>query len=524
MRGFNFFRFSFVCLFFIKKGVMSSSSSEQPCSLDTDSESPKEEHTEFVEPKNIDDEHYRLGGKPPLRTLMSLLAGPLMSQITNGFYGIIDSLYISKFVGPYGLTVVSTCSILDNIAIAFGNFLNIATSSKISYLYGCGRQNEAPQVLADLMRVALIIGVLLPAILLPSTKPLLIWFSGDEQIAHDGFFYVLPRMVCTFSATLYLCVLGLCEGEGRTWTFGFCQLASLLSNMGLWAPVLLIACNTGVWGSSLSVVLSEFVPMVAITIAIFCGRFSTKLQWRLFLNKFNPETYNALFVAVSALVMNFATIVPMAFIQKYVSNAAKAINQYNDVMALWNVLIKLYNLAICIVLAFNTAYLPPTSYAFGARNYKRILWLSIHAFWVMCVWTSIISIVLCVWPDEIASLWANTPAMRYWAHQIIPNNFYTMVLCPLRMLTTSFLQGIKKPFLAVLVSILTALLPLPVFATIFYEFNKDNPAGICRCYIANDCWSFVVSLCFAVVQLYKLLRSNPNGEDIDNSSESIPSL
>ena len=477
-----------------------------------------------LNPENEDDEHYRLGGKPPLRTILSLLAGPLISQITNAFYGIVDSLYISKFVGAYGLTVVSSCYVLDNIAIAFGTFLNIATSSRISYLYGSGRADEAPQVLADLMRVALIIGILIPAILLPCTKPMLMWLSGDENIAHDGLIYVLPHMCCSFSATLYLCVLGVCEGEGRTWTFGFCQLSSLIANMGIWAPLFLIGLNTGVWGSSLALVLSEFVPMVAIVICLFCGKFSTRLNWRLFINKFNPESYNALLVAISALLMNFSTIIPAVFLQKYVSNAAKAIGQYNDVLALWNVLQKLYNLAICVVLAFNTAYLPPTSYAFGAGRFKRIWHLSVHAFWIMCVWTGFVSIIMCTIPDKLASLWGNTEAMEYWARKIIPNNFYTMILCPMRMLTASFLQAIKKPMLAGLVSVLTSLLPLPIFATIFYHFNKENPGGIFKCYIVNDCWSFVVSICFALVPMYRMIKSHQDRQELDaTGSESIPS-
>ncbi|KAH0795314.1 MatE family protein [Histomonas meleagridis] len=498
---------------------MSSSSGELLSQSTSGQEEEDAREEELIqEEKKKKDEHYRLGARPPLITILSLLAGPLISQLTNAFYGIIDSMYISKFVGPYGLTVVSSCYVIDYVAIAFGNFLNIATSSKISYLYGSGRQNEAPQVLADLIRVALIIGVLIPAILLPSTKPLLLWLSNDQSIANEGFYYVLPHMCCSFSATMYLCVLGVLEAEGRTWTFGFCQLSSLIANMALWDPLLLIGVKTGVWGASLATVLSEFVPMSAIVICLFKGRFTTRLHWRLFVQKFNKETYNALLVAISALLMNLSTTIPEVVLQKFVSNAARAIGEFNDIMALWNILLRLYQLAICIILAFNTAYLPPTSYAFGAGRYKRILFLSLHAFWIMCLWTMIVTIVMCIWPDKIAGIWNSTERILYWAKIIIPNNFYTMMLCPMRMLTASFLQAIKKPLLAGLVSVFTSLLPLPIFSTITYLNNKTDPGEIFKAYIYNDTFSFVVSFCFAGVSMYKLLRSKKNDNENGNSS------
>ena len=485
----------------------SQSSSEHEESVNEEGQSQLDEN------KNKKDEHYRLGARPPLITILSLLAGPLISQLTNAFYGIVDSMYISKFVGPYGLTVVSSCYVIDYVAIAFGNFLNIATSSKISYLYGSGRQNEAPQVLADLMRVALIIGVLIPAILLPCTKPLLLWLSNDSSIAEEGFRYVLPHMCCSFSATMYLCVLGVLEAEGRTWTFGFCQLSSLIANMGLWDPLMLIAFDTGVWGASLATVLSEFIPMLAIVICLFKGRFTTRLHWKLFLHKFNHETYNALLVAISALLMNLSTTIPDIVLQKFVSNAARAIGEFNDIMALWNILLRLYQLAVCIILAFNTAYLPPTSYAYGAGRYKRILHLSIHAFWIMCVWTMIVTIVMCVWPDKVASIWNSTERILYWAKIIIPNNFYTIMLCPMRMLTATFLQAIKKPLLAGLVSVFTSLIPLPVFSTITYMQNKTNPGEIFKAYIYNDVFSFVVSSCFAAIPMYRLLTGKDKKDE-----------
>ena len=49
--------------------------------------------------RELTEEDIRLGGKPPLQTVCLLSSGPLISQVTNSLYGIINTIWISKALG-----------------------------------------------------------------------------------------------------------------------------------------------------------------------------------------------------------------------------------------------------------------------------------------------------------------------------------------------------------------------------------------------------------------------------------------
>ena len=69
---------------------------------------PTEENAEKLVPKKKDnaDEHYRLGGRPPLKTLAILLVGPLVSQIVSGLYGVITSMWMAKAMCDLGMAAI----------------------------------------------------------------------------------------------------------------------------------------------------------------------------------------------------------------------------------------------------------------------------------------------------------------------------------------------------------------------------------------------------------------------------------
>ena len=83
------------------------------------------------------DEHFRLTGRPPLKTLLILAVGPLISQLVSAMYGVIASMWVAKAMGDQGMAAVSLFTNIDNIGRAFGFFMNCAASQKISSLFGC---------------------------------------------------------------------------------------------------------------------------------------------------------------------------------------------------------------------------------------------------------------------------------------------------------------------------------------------------------------------------------------------------
>ena len=219
-------------------------------------------------------EDARLGGRPPLKTVLILAIGPILSQMTNALFGVITTLWVSKAIGEDGMTAVSSYNVFEGMGRAVGFFLSVAASTQVSALFGKGEGAEATQVMADLLRSCLVFGSLVPAILLPALKPCIRWFGAEEKIIDMGFQYMLPLTTCAPITCLYLCSGGCLQGEGRTMLFGLTNVGCLCLNMLVLNPIFLFGFKTGIWGASTSTVISEFVPAaIIITLYFACKKF-----------------------------------------------------------------------------------------------------------------------------------------------------------------------------------------------------------------------------------------------------------
>jgi hypothetical protein len=101
------------------------------------------------EPDDHAAESERLGGRPALRTMLILAAGPLLSNITNSLYGIVDSIWVQRAVGDKGMTAISTYNLFELIAaaLAFGSTSARPQRSAISTVPGEGTKPRSSCVI-----------------------------------------------------------------------------------------------------------------------------------------------------------------------------------------------------------------------------------------------------------------------------------------------------------------------------------------------------------------------------------------
>ena len=212
-----------------------------------------------VSVKITKDKTWRLGGRPPLKTITSLAIGPVISQIINAAYGIITTFYISLAVGEEGLSAISTYAVFDSMGRSFGFFLTTAASAEISALFGQNKDNEVHQLSADIFRLSLLFGIVIPAILVPNLKAAARWFGASEPIVELGYKYIGPLSSCAFFSVMYIAETGLLIAEGRTGLSSILLIAALGLNMCFFGPIFLFAAKIGMLGAGLATILSESI-------------------------------------------------------------------------------------------------------------------------------------------------------------------------------------------------------------------------------------------------------------------------
>jgi Na+-driven multidrug efflux pump len=207
----------------------------------------------------------------PPKTILFMTIGPLLSEVCQSVYGLMDSFWIGRTISADGLTVMSLVSVVDFVSISFSMYFGVATSSRLSYLFGRGKGSITAQVLVDLIRYCLIFGTVMPAVILPISKPLMRFYGGDDDQVSMCFDSLLVAASCLFVDLVFLTLGGALQSMGQTLLFGASQVCFALLNMALWDPVMLMLFRTPMWGVSLATVLSQLVPTLFILFRLFRG-------------------------------------------------------------------------------------------------------------------------------------------------------------------------------------------------------------------------------------------------------------
>lgn len=339
-------------------------------------------------PQKKDDENYRLGGRPPLITLIILTAGPLVSQVVSGLYGVISSMWVAKAMGNVGMSAISLYSNLDNIGRAFGFFLLTTASSKISGLFGEGKGDEAGQVICDLIRVAFICGIIVPGILTPCSKPLGRWFGATDEVIQKGFNFLTPLNCCCVVTCIYLLMAGCLQAEGRSTLVAITQISSLMLNMFVFCPLFLLVFKWETPGAAFANVFAELIPAIIVSVLFFRGKFSVKPKFKGLFQKFSPHTIPALKVGISQLIMNLSRSIPSIFLRKFMGLCAEKSKEgnFDNAISGFNAVSRIFGITDSVRLSVSMGLLPAASYSYTSNRYLRIFHLIFHSCWLNMIW------------------------------------------------------------------------------------------------------------------------------------------
>ena len=424
----------------------------------------------------------RLAGRPPLKTVLLLAIGPVLSQLANAVFLLVNNLWVSKAIGDDGLAAISTYNAFDGISRAFGFFLAIGAATQISALFGLGKSEEAGQLCADLLRLTFACGAFVPAVLLPSLKPLGRWFGAPEHIISLGWDYMLPSCSCTTTTCMFMTVLGFLQGEGRTLLYGMTNIACLALNGLVLDPLFLFAFKAGIRSVSIATVVSEIIPAVIIFLLYYVWhKFGIKPQWGQFCMCFTKRTGDALKVGVSQLFSQLSVSVPSIVVRKFIGMASGP-DEYSDAMAAFNACLRINMVVVAVMMGITMGFVPAASYAYAAKKYKRYLWLSFHSLWLCAVWGAFTCLFTYLMPRYLALMFSSTPGYLDYAENMIRIMNSLAFVGGVRFNVQTMLQSMQCGGRATIVSILNNFGLLTAIAFVFYYTDKTQVERLIWCY------------------------------------------
>ncbi|OHT06423.1 MatE family protein [Tritrichomonas foetus] len=494
-----------------------------------DRESPqsyelKDGQAKAEKPGKVIDEHYRLGGRKPLPTLAILTFGPLVSQLVAGLYGVVSSMWVAKAMGDVGMAAISCYSNLDNIGRAFGFFMLAGASSKISSLFGENKGEEAAQVICDLFRCCFICGMIVPAILVPLSRPLAHWYNAEDEVIDLAFVYLTPLSACSSITCIYLLFCGCLQAEGRSLLVGGIQIASLVANMCLFCPLFLLVFKWGTIGAAFATVCSELIPAVVLSALYFSGRFAVKPSFKGLFKKFSPHTIPALTVGISQLIMNLSRSVPSIFLRKFMGMCADNRKKdgldgtFEDAVSGFNAVTRIYGVTDAVRMAVSMGLLPSVSYAFSAHRFSRIYKLIFHACWINIVWSTSMIILTAFGSRYVAMCISTSERYLTWAAPMLKIANWEAPLAWTQNVVQTILQAVSYGNLATAYSFFAALLTYIAGLFILYYTNDRDFVRMMYVFLIRSGIALVVGVIILYWPFKKIMKAKEH-DKIENDEE-----
>lgn len=475
----------------------------------------------MTEPTMItgDEEAQRLAKKSPLLTFLDLSIGPTITQLVFSFYTIVNQYWIGKTIGDHGLQVIASIWLYDMVSFAFCNLFAISTSTQVSYLFGAHMYSDISQVVVDMLRLSLVIGAVYAAIVIPTTKLVVKWITSSSVGLQEAFLYQVISAGASFVSFFFYTLCGLLEGEGRAWLYGFAQFATLILDMLVFLPLFLFVFHWGVWAAALSGILSQLVPFLYLLFLLLRGKLSIRITARQFFAKHSSQSIKAISVGMASFILNFSEAFPHIYLQHFIYKVAEVNGVKESVESMWPIMTRLYMLSLSILAALDTGFLPAASYAYGQKNYSRIKALLFHMSWISFIWSATNSFVMSVFPEKIFGIFTkNKDALRI-VPKLIWRIFATNPLYLIHEQVISYLQAVKRPTRATIVSVLTMVIPIPVTSTIIYYTKKNDLQWMFNTYLFEDAGTALISLTGLSTVLFRMWRLK-DGEDFSDEGDS----
>jgi Na+-driven multidrug efflux pump len=465
-----------------------------------------------------EEEHYRLGGRPPLKTLAILSVGPLVSQIVSAVYGIVTSMWMARAMGDLGMAAISLFSNLDNCGRAFGFFMNCAASSKISALLGVDAGSEAGQLMCDLLRCCLLCGMICPAIFIPTCTPLARWFGATDLVIHYGREYLSVLLGASSITCVYLLTCGALQAEGRSILVGAIQITSLLANMAIFNPLFLLVFKWETLGAAFATVLSELIPSIIFVVLYFRGKFGVKPELGGLFRKFSSHTLPAIRVGVSQLVMNLARSIPSILLRKFMGLCTEHSSDvtFDDAMMGFNGFIRIAAVIDGFRLAISMGMLPGLSYANAAGRVERGFRLIAHASWINAVFGTIVALVTAFWARYLAMAISSSETYLKWATAMLLAGNWEVAFGWIRNVVQTTLQALQYGTTATFYSFGATFLAYMAVVSILYVTDKTN---VVRLIYTMPIYGAFAALVGIVLLIYPLRKLWVNREQVSAEVE-----
>ncbi len=407
------------------------------------------------------------------KQLFQLSIPAVTAQIVNVLYNMVDRVYVGRIpnVGANALTGLGVAMPLIMIVSAFAALASMGGAPLASIKMGEKKEKEAEKILGNCTTVLIVLGLILTALLLVFSKPMLMLFGASTDTITYANNYMRIYAFGTIFVQLALGLNAFVTAQGFAKTSMITVLIGAICNIIL-DPIFIFGFNMGVSGAALATIISQAIS------AFYVIRFLTGKKTHLKIRKENlmlsPQTIlPCLMLGLAPFIMQategIITICFNSSLQKYGGDLA---------VGSMTILSTLMQFSILPLIGLTQGAQPIISYNFGAANVSRVkktFWLCLK---VGFVYTSIVWLAAMFVPKIFVILFTTETELISYAVWALRIYMGASLLLGIQVVCQQTFIAIGNAKTSVFLAILRKVLLLIPFIYILPRFMENQVMAV----------------------------------------------
>ncbi len=429
----------------------------------------------------------------------------IVSMLVNSLYNIVDQIFIGQEIGYLGNGATTVIFPLTTIALALSLLIGDGTASYMSLMLGRKNKEEASKGVAIAVWASIAIGIILGILFMVFLEPLCYLFGATELILPYAKEYGLIIAFGMPVASISVAFAGFIRADGSPVYNMIGLIAGCITNIVL-DYLFIIVFHWGIAGAAWATIIGQAVNAVIYFVYLFRLK-TVEINKRVFV-----ESRKKFFVVAKLGISSFinqSLVVLIIGIQNNLLKTYGAQSEYGAEipMTALGVTMKLFNILMAILIGLSSGSQPIWGYNYGSGRRDRVKKTFIYASIAGTVIMTIAFALFQLFPEPIVSIFGHSDALyTEFSVKCLKIYLIALPLFAVRMLISSLLQAVGKPYFAAGLSLLKQIIAqIPAMFLLAPLMGVD---GILWAGPISDVISFVVSVAFLIVLSKKIFSTS----------------
>ena len=398
----------------------------------------------------------------PKKAIVKLSIPMMISMLLIMLYNIADSIWVAG-LGADALAAIGFITPLFMVLVGLGNGIGAGANSMIARFIGAKNYEQANNAALHAIVLSVIVSVIFTVLIEIFMVPILQFMGAGDTIQYAlDYSYIIFGFLFIFVYSGVASAIFRSEGDMRRATIAIAVTAIL--NIIL-DPVFIYVLNLGISGAAWATVISATMSCIVMSYWIWGKK---DLYLDLSPKNFSYQSYIMIDTLQVAIPSTLENIVFSAL--AIIINSMLVLADGTTAVAVYTASMRIVQLAMIPLIGIGTAVLTVAGVAFGAHNHENLKTAHSYSIKLGFIVSIILGILIYVFSNQIATMFAYTSASATLAPQIaraISVLTLFVLAIPHGIMSSMMFQGVGKGTYSLLITLLRSLILESVFAYIF---------------------------------------------------------